>query len=450
MDRVIKLRKGLDIRIQGVAEKNLLSVPPSEVYAVKPIDFQGLTPKLSVRQDDPVKAGSPLFFDKYRPEILFTSPVSGRVKVVLRGERRKILEVQVEADGKQDYIDFGKGDPLKMGREEIIEKLLNSGVWPFIRQRPFDFVANPSDTPKAIFISLFDTAPMAPDYAFILKGQQKTFQIGLDVLTKLTEGKVHLGIHPERSDTSFVAALKNVEIHTFTGPHPAGNVGVQIHHIDPVNKGEIVWVVNPQDVLTIGRLFEEGRFDARRTVVLAGSEVKKTGYYQTMMGASVEPMVKNNVKEGILRYISGDVLTGKKIEPSGFIGFYDSLISVIPEGKYFEPFGWALPGFNKFSFSRSYFSWLRPRKTYRLDTNLHGGRRAFVLTGIYERVLPMDILVLHLLKAIITDDIDNMENLGIYEIVEEDIALCEFVDPSKTEMQKILRDGINALIKELG
>ncbi|MCD6200799.1 MAG: Na(+)-translocating NADH-quinone reductase subunit A [Bacteroidales bacterium] len=450
MNRVIKLRKGLDIRIQGVAEKNPVSAPPSETYALKPIDFHGLTPKLMVRPDDMVQAGSPLFFDKYRPDILFTSPVSGRVKAVLRGERRKILEVVVEVDGKQNFLEYRKGDPLQMKRAEIVETLLKSGVWPFIRQRPFDFVANPADTPKAVFISLFDTSPLAPDYSVILQGKEKTFQTGINVLKQLTDGKVHLGVHPEKSDRNFVNALINTEIHPFSGPHPAGNVGVHIHYIDPLNKGELVWVVNPQDVLIIGRLFEEGRFDARRVVVLAGSEVKKTGYFETMMGASVEPMVKDNVKEGALRYISGNVLTGKKMGPSGYIGFYDSLISVIPEGNYFELLGWALPGFDKFSFSRTFFSWLRPGKTYRLDTNLHGGHRPFVLTGEYEKVMPMDILVMQLFKAILTDDIDMMENLGLYEVVEEDIALCEFIDPSKTEMQRILRDGINTLVKELG
>ncbi len=450
MNKVIKLKKGLDIRMQGEAEKALVPVPEPGLFAVKPIDFQGLTPKLSVRPGDEVKAGSPLFFDKYRPDILFTSPVSGRVKNILRGERRKILEVIIEPDGKQEYMEFKKGDPLQMNKEDIIATLLKSGVWPFIRQRPFDFVADPSETPKSVFISLFDTAPLAPDYSFILKGKEKIFQTGINVLSQLTTGKVHLGIHPQKTDSSFTGALQNVEVHAFSGPHPAGNVGVHIHHIDPVYKGDRVWVVNPQDVLTIGRLFDEGRFDASRVVALAGSEVKKTGYYETMMGASVENMVKGNVQDGSLRYISGNVLTGKKIDPDGYIGFYDSLVTVIPEGNYYELFGWLLPGLGKFSFSRTFFSWMRPRKKYRLDTNLHGGHRPFIVTGFYEKVMPMDILVMQLLKAILTEDIDLMENLGLYEVVEEDIALCEYIDPSKTEMQGILRNGINSLIKELG
>jgi len=449
-NKVIKLKKGLDIRLRGEAEKILVQAPVPKLYAIKPYDIQGLTPKLSVKPGYEVKIGSPLFFDKYRPEILFTSPVSGRVKAIYRGERRRILEVVIIPDGKDEYLPFKKGYPLRMNREDIVDILLKSGVWPLIRQRPFDFVANPSDTPKAVFISLFDSSPLAPDYAFILKNQGKVFQTGLNALSILSGGKVHLGIHAEKSDKDFVIRLKNVEVHAFTGPHPAGNVGVQIHHIDPVNKGEVAWVVNPQDVLIIGRLFQEGKYDPQRIVALAGSEVKHPQYYETKMGASVTTMVKDNVTEGTLRFISGNVLTGKKIDSEGYLGFYDSLVTVIPEGNHYEFLGWALPGLNKFSFSRTFFSWLTRRRTYRLDTNMNGGRRAFVLTGTYEKVLPMDIYLLQLMKAILIEDIDLMENLGIYEVVEEDIALCEFIDTSKTEMQSVLRKGINTLIKELG
>jgi Na+-transporting NADH:ubiquinone oxidoreductase subunit A len=450
MDKVIKLKRGLDIHLQGEAEKKVVQAPEPESFALKPPDFHKLIPKLSVHEGDEVKAGTPLFFDKYRPDILFTSPVSGRVKTIFRGERRRILEVIVTPDGRQERLPFRKGDPLGMKREEIVENLLKSGVWPFIRQRPFDHVADPKDTPKAVFISLFDTSPLAPDYSFILKGEEKTFQTGVNALSMLAAGKVHLGAHPDRSDEAFVSALKNVEVHYFKGPHPAGNVGVQIHHVDPVNKGEVVWVVNPQDVLIIGRLFEEGVYDARRIVALAGSEVKEPQYYQTMVGACVAPLLGGNVKEGQLRYISGNVLTGTKIAKTGYLGFYDSLVSVIPEGNYAEFFGWLLPGFKKFSFSRTFFSWLTPNRKYRLDTNLHGGHRALVFSGLYEKVVPMDILVMQLLKAMIIEDIDLMENLGIYEVVEEDLALCEFIDPSKTEIQSILRNAINVLIKELG
>jgi Na+-transporting NADH:ubiquinone oxidoreductase subunit A len=451
MDKVIKLKRGLDIRLQGEAENRVVQASEPDSYALKPPDFHRLIPKLSVHEGDEVKVGSPLFFDKYRPDILFTSPVSGRVKTVFRGERRRILEVIVTPDGRQEKLAFRQGDPLSMKREEIVENLLKSGVWPFIRQRPFDLVADPKDTPKAVFISLFDTSPLAPDYSLILKEQEKTFQTGVHALSMLTDGKVHLGAHPGRSDQRFISALQNVEVHWFKGPHPAGNVGVQIHHIDPVNKGEVVWVVNPQDVLIIGRLFEKGEYDPQRIVALAGSEVKTPQYYQTSVGASVAPLLKENItEEGQVRCISGNVLTGTKIAKSGYLGFYDSLLTVIPEGNYSEFFGWLLPGFKKFSFSRTFFTWLTPKRKYRLDTNLHGGHRALVFSGLYERVLPMDILVMQLLKAMIIEDIDLMENLGIYEVVEEDLALCEFIDPSKTEIQSILRNAIDVLIKELG
>ena len=450
MDKVIKLKRGLDIRLQGEAEKKVVQAPEPESFALKPPDFHRLIPKLSVHEGDEVKAGMPLFFDKYRPDILFTSPVSGHVKMIFRGERRRILEVIVTPDGRQERISFRKGDPLGMKREEIVENLLKSGVWPFIRQRPFDHVADPKDTPKAVFISLFDTSPLAPDYSFILKEEEKTFQTGLHALSMLTTGKVHVGAHPDRSDKDFVSALQNVEVHWFKGPHPAGNVGVQIHHVDPLNKGEVVWVVNPQDVVIIGRLFEEGVYDPRRIIALAGSEVKEAQYYQTTVGASVAPLVSGNIQEGEVRYISGNVLTGTKIAETGYLGFYDSLVTVIPEGNYAEFFGWLLPGFGKFSFSRTFFSWLTPNRKYRLNTNLHGGHRALVFSGLYEKVVPMDILVMQLLKAMIIEDIDLMENLGIYEVVEEDLALCEFIDPSKTEIQSILRNAIDVLIKELG
>ncbi|NOY37660.1 MAG: Na(+)-translocating NADH-quinone reductase subunit A [Chlorobi bacterium] len=451
MSKVINLKRGLDIHLKGVAEKSLETAPASETYAVKPYDFPDLTPKLSVKPGEPVKTGTPLFYDKYRPEVVFTSPVSGTVKAVSRGERRRILEVVIDSDGKDEAVSFKKGDPKNLSGNEIKDILLKSGVWPFIRQRPFDLIANPEDTPKAIFISLFDTAPLAPDYAFILKDKNTLFQAGLDVLSKLTGGKpVHVGYHPEKSDASFVSGLTDVETHAFKGPHPAGNTGVQIHHIDPINKGEVVWVVNPQDILVIGRLFTEGVYNPERIVALAGSEVKSPKYYVTKIGASVKGILDGNLVGRNNRYISGNVLTGKKISREGYIGFYDSLVSVIPEGNKFELLGWALPGFGKFSFYRTFFSWLTPEKPYRLDTNLHGGRRAFVLTGQYEKVLPMDIYPMHLIKAILVDDIDMMENLGIYEVVEEDIALCEFIDVSKTEMQTILREGFRSLIKELG
>lgn len=449
MSDVIKLRKGLNIRLKGKPEQRFFPSDPASLHAVKPPDFYGLVPRLVVQPGDSVKAGTPLFFDKSNPDIVFVSPVSGKVNAVRRGERRAILEVVVEASGNQEYESFATGDPLTMGREQIINQLLKAGCWPFIRQRPYGIIANPADTPKSVFVSGFDTAPLAPDYTFVLKESQQEFQTGLNALSKLSPGGVYLNVPDPLPEDSFYRKIVNARITRFRGPHPAGNVGIQIHHLDPINKGDIVWYVNPQDVVILGRLFLTGRFDATRTVAVTGSEILKPGYYRTMLGASIKPLVEKNVQEGEKRYISGNVLTGSRIGQEGYIGFYDSQITVIPEGKHFEFLGWALPGWNKFSMSRSYFSWLQPGREYRIDTNLNGGRRAYVMTGQYEKVLPMDIYPVHLVKAIIIEDVDLMEKLGIYEVSEEDFALCEFVCTSKTEVQQIIRKGLDLIRKEM-
>ncbi len=452
MPKVIRIKKGLDIKLKGKPEKIIIQTDPSEFYAVKPPDFPGLSPlpKLSVEVGSEVKTGSPLFFDKKRPDILFTSPVSGKVMAVNRGERRRILEVVIESDNKNEAVTFQKGDPKTMNREAIVNNLMKSGVWPFIRQRPFHVIADPDDDPRAIFISGFDTAPLAPDLDFILNGEEASFQTGINALLQLTSGKIRIGVNAVFPTANVFANTEGVELHQFRGPHPAGNVGVQINHIDPVKKGEQVWTVNAQDVIVIGKLFEKGVFNPTRLVALTGSEVINPRYYRTKLGASVKPMLKDNVKEGNNRYISGNVLTGSKISKEGFIGFYDSQVTVIPEGDFYEFLGWALPGLKKFSASRTFFSFLLPNKRYTLHTNLQGGRRPFVLTGQYEKVLPMDIYPMQLLKAILVEDIDLMENLGIYEVAEEDFALCEYVCASKTEVQSILRSGFELMQKELG
>ncbi len=445
----VKLKKGLDIRLKGKAEKTLYPESPAAFYAVKPVDFPGLTPKLNVKAGDRVLAGSPLFHDKVRPEILFTSPVSGIVKEIVRGERRKLLEVIVEKQG-DEFIDFGKTSSEKLTREKIKESLLASGLWPAVRQRPYHVVANPKDTPKAIFISGFDTAPLAPDYNYIIDNSKAAlFQGGLNVLKKLTDGKLNLVLNGRGETSEELKKATGVEISYFSGPHPAGNVGVQIHHLDPLNKGEVVWFVNLQDVIAIGSLFEEGKYRHERIIALTGSEILNPGYHVMRSGASVSGVVKDNTKSGDLRFISGNVLTGTRIEPDGYLGYYDSQVTVIPEGKYFEFFGWMMPGLKKFSFSRSYSSGFMPGKDYRLDTNFHGGERAFVMTGQYERVVPMDIYPMQLLKAILAEDIDLMENLGIYEVAEEDFALCEYICPSKIEIQAIVRKGLDMMIKEM-
>jgi Na+-transporting NADH:ubiquinone oxidoreductase subunit A len=349
---------------------------------------------------------------------------------------------------KTSRLSFGIADPQKLSRKEIVEKLIKSGVWPCIRQRPFSVIADPDTTPKAIHIAAFDTAPLAPDYDFIVHGKGELFQTGLDALVKLTGGKVHLNIHAKSTTSKVFLNSKQVQINAFEGPHPSGNVSVHIANIDPINKGDIVWYLYPQDVLTIGRLFQQGVYDASIIIPLTGSEVEKPVYYKTYRGVSARSVTHENLKEGIVRIISGNVLTGDKILPNGYLGFYHNQLTVIPEGNYYEFVGWAAPGFGKYSFSRTFFSWISQSKKYRLDTNLHGGNRAFVMTGIYEQVMPLNILPMQLVKACMINDIDLMEGLGIYEVDEEDFALCEFIDTSKTEMQSIIREGLNVMRKE--
>lgn len=450
MSKIITLRKGLDINLQGMAQESLADAPQASEYALSPLDFEGVTPKLLVKVGDAVKAGTPLFFSKSNERVLFTSPVSGTVSAINRGEKRKVLSVVVTPDAVQSYDEFAKPDLRKASREEIVEQLLQSGLWPMIMQRPYGIIADPNDTPKNIFVSAFDSSPLAPDYNFVLRAEQKNLQTGIDALRKLTSGKVHLSVLAKAEGQ--IAVLQGGEMHTFAGKHPVGNVGVQIHHIAPVNKGEVVWTVNIQDLAIIGRLFNEGRVDMTRIVAVTGSEIKKPQYFRTIVGAKAESILRNNIKSQTkgdsVRIISGNVLTGTKIAADGFLGFYANSFTVIPEGDKYELLGWAMPRFNKFSVSRSYFSWICPKKAYNLDTNLNGGERPFVVTGLYEQYLPMDIYPMYLLKACLAGDIDKMENLGIYEVVEEDFALCEFVDPSKIEIQQIIRDGINLMIKE--
>ena len=448
MSTVYSIKKGLDIKLIGESEKNLVDLKAKR-FAVKPPDFIGCFPKMLVKEGDEVKAGTPLFFDKYRPELLFTAPVSGKVAMVHRGAKRRLLEVIIESDGKEAAEDFGKSDIAGLKKETIVEKLLKSGIWPMLRQRPYSVIANPKDEPKAIFIAAFDTAPLAPDFDLLVEGKGEAFQAGLIVLSKLTAGKVHLNIDAKKTASKVFLNAKNVKINSFSGPHPAGNVSVHVSRVDPINKGEVVWYVGPQEVITIGNLFLEGNYDSSRIIALAGSEVLAPKYYKTFVGASITNMVSGNVSDGTNRYISGNVLTGEKIEKDGFIGFYDNLITVIPEGDYFEFLGWALPGFGKFSVSGTFLSKLMPNRKYRLDTNLHGGHRAFVMTGKYEKVFPFDIYPMALLKAIMVEDIDLMENLGIYEIDEEDFALCEVIDTSKTQMQEIVRKGLDLMRTEM-
>lgn len=448
MSEVIKIKRGLDIRLQGKAETVFGHSESPDFFAIKPTDFHGLTPKLTVREGDEVKAGTVLFYDKYRTDVKFVSPVSGTIHAINRGERRKVLEVVVKNDKTDRHETFSAADPNALSRDEVVAKMLQGGVWPFIRQRPYDVVANPTDVPKAGFISAFDSAPLAPDSDFVTNGQEKYLQAGVDAMKKLC-GEVHIGLNAEAASKAFTA-LKGAQLHRFEGPHPAGNVGIQIHHVMPINKGDLIWVAQPQDLIIIGKLFIDGVYDASRIVAVTGSEINKPAYVRTKQGACIDVLLKNNVQGNNLRYISGNVLTGTQIPADGFLGFYHNQITVLPEGNHYEFMGWAAPGFGKYSVSRTFFSWLCGKTQYRLDTNMHGGERAIVVSGEYDRVLPMDILPEFLFKAIMAEDIDKMEQLGIYEIVEEDIALCEFVCTSKIDLQEIVRNGLSLMMKEVG
>ncbi|UQD56508.1 Na(+)-translocating NADH-quinone reductase subunit A [Flavobacterium sp. K5-23] len=449
MCEYIKIKRGLNIKLTGEATKSVLDMPIAEIFAIKPLDFIGLTPKLLIKKGDTVLAGTPLFYNKNNEAVTLCSPVSGEVVEILRGEKRVILEIKILADREIKYFPFHKSNPNDLNREEIVELLLKSGVWPFIRQRPYGIIANPCEIPKSIFISAFDSNPLAPDTNFIMSDSDTHFQTGLDALKKLTDGKIHLNVRDDPTPASIFANAKGVQLNKISGPHPAGNVGVQIHHIDPVNKGEAVWYINPQDVLIIGKLFKEGKFDATRVVALTGSQINAPKYYKTIVGTSIKNSIADGgLKKGENRIISGSILSGNQIPADGYLGFYDSQITVIPEGNEFEFMGWLKPGFNKFSISRTFFSWLSPNKKHDLNTNLHGEERPFVITGEYEKVFPMDIYPVHLLKSILIEDIDMMEKLGIYEVVEEDFALCEFVCTSKIKSQDIIRHGLDIVRKE--
>jgi Na+-transporting NADH:ubiquinone oxidoreductase subunit A len=450
-----KLKKGFDINLAGKPSTNIVDLK-AKLFAIKPAEFSGFTkPKVLVKEGDVVQAGDALYFDKDLPQVQFTASVSGKVTEVLRGEKRKLLEIRIEADDTIKYKDFGKNnisDILKLSREDVINKIAESGLWPSIIQRPFAVIAKPQDTPKAIFISGFESSPLAPDYSILLKGQEDNFTVGIELLKKLTPGKVNLSLHSEKEVDKAYKDAKGIEIHKFSGPHPVGNVGVQIHHIAPINKGDIVWTINPVAVAKIGKLFSEGIYDASKLIAVVGSEIKTPQYYKIFTGVNVASVLENNLKQNNVRVISGNVLTGTKIGETGYVGYYDNQVTVIPEGNDYIFFGSFIPSGDRLSFSRSLglFSFLNkfinPKKEYVCDSNIQGEHRNFVVTGEFEKVVPMDIYPVYLLKAILAEDFDGMEELGIYEVAEEDFALCEFIDVSKNDIQKIVRQGIDLML----
>ena len=451
MSRLVSIHKGLDIRLQGLAEKQLKILPNSRIICVSPLDFHGLNPKLLVKEGDSVKIGDPLFFDKTNEALHFVTPASGTVKSIIRGEKRKILQVLIETNENQEYKNGAAEDVSKLSSEELKTKMLACGLWPFIKQRPIDVIADQNQEPKAIFVSAFDSSPLAPDYNFILEGRQEDLQTGFNALCKLTKGKVHLNIDA-KNDSALFSNIKGVEINKFAGKHPAGNVGTQIHHIDPINKGEYIWTINIQDLVIIGNYFNTGKLNARRTIALSGSEVSAPQYYNVLIGTNLDGILKGKVKGNHVRFISGNVLTGDQKQQNDYLGYYHNQITVIPEGdnyKFFLTKGWLGLGFDKFSNSRLFPTFLLPKsKQFVLDTNTNGEERAFVVTGELERVFPFDIFPMQLVKAAMTKDIDGMENLGIYEVAPEDFALCEYVCTTKINIQDEIRKGLDIVAEE--
>ena len=446
MSNKIYLKKGLNIPISGEAVLETKKKIVPDVVAVKPTDFKGFSPRLLVKEGDNVLAGSPVLADKQNPDILLASPVSGTVKEIVRGEKRKLLAVLVKADGERLSVDFGAKNPSGLSSDEVKEALLKSGLWPSIVQRPYGIIANPAVTPKAVFVSAFSTAPLAADCEFAFKDDFDAIQAGITAMSRIA--KVHVCINGE---SSIFAKLSDATVHTVVAKkHPAGNVGVQISHLSPIKKGETVWTLNLASLASIGKLFKTGKLMLDRKVAVTGPAANEPAYYETLPGTPVKELAQIPATQEEIRFISGDVLSGENIGADGYLGFFDNQLTLLKEGRERELLGWANPlRFNQFSSSMAYFSWLLPKKKYNMDTNTHGGVRAFVCSDVYGKVLPMDIFPVYLIKACLAGDIDKMEQFGIYEVLPEDLALCEFVDPSKNDIQAIINDGIDLMLKEM-
>lgn len=448
MANVIKLRKGLDINLKGKAAKQKFSVKAAAQYALVPDDFVGMTPKVVVREGDKVKAGDALFVNKKQTDVKFASPVSGVVQAVVRGDRRKVLRVVVEADKDQQYVDFGQKQVASLDGDAVVKALLEAGLFGYINQLPYAVSTTPDQKPRAVFVSALRDMPLAGDFEYELQGNEEDFQTGLTALSKVAP--VYLGIGAKQTSKALTEA-KDVDVNVFDGPCPAGNVGVQVNNIAPVNKGEVVWTVDPTAVIFFGRLFRTGKVDLRRLVAVAGSEITKPEYAEVLVGQPIADLLEGRLAaKNHVRIINGNPLTGRKATMDDFVGGHTSEITVIPEGDNVdEMLGWILPRTNDFSVSRSYFSWLFGKnKEYALDARVKGGERHMIMSGEYDKVLPMDIYAEYLIKAIIAGDIDRMEQLGIYEVAPEDFAVAEFVDSSKLELQHIVRQGLDMLRKE--
>jgi len=444
-----QIRKGRDITIVGEALKETVDIALPKNVAVQPFDFRGLKLRLISKENDAVKVGSTILTDKINPDIKIVSPVSGKVVAINRGEKRSLLEVVIESDGKQEkeiFQLFSEDELKSVKREEVVKALLNGGLWPIIRQRPFSKIANPLDTPKSVFIHAMNTEPLAGDVDFILEGKEKEFQAGLDIINKLTEGDVHL-CYATGTKSKALHDAKNVKSHRFFGPHPAGNVSTHIHSVDPINKGDIVWWIEAQDVIRVADLFLKGTYPVQRVVALTGAGVKNRVYANVTIGSPISNLLQGSDLNGV-RCISGSILVGKTVSSSGYLSFYDSQVTVIPEGGNRELIGWLLPGANKYTFTKTFLSAFLPKKDMSLDSDTNGSPRAIVLNHLYDDLVPLDIMTYFLIRAVVSGDIEESEKLGILECDEEDFALCTFACPSKTDVGGIIREGLELIERE--
>lgn len=443
------IRKGKDIRLAGAAKKEIVSLALPGRVGVQPIDFRGIKPRLVVKEGDAVKVGSPIFTDKTEESVRVVSPVSGRIATIVRGEKRALLSIIIESDNKQDKEVFdivSSSNISNLSKDDIVKNLLNGGLWPVIRQRPFSKVANPKHSPKSIFVRGMSTDPLAPDVDFLLDGKKSEFQAGLDILSKLTKGGLHLCLH-EKSKAPALVDAKNVTIHRFNGSHPTGNVGTHIHYIDPIKKGDIVWYVEAVDVARIGELFLKGTYPAERIIAITGEGAKNKIYVKTIEGAPVSLISQGSTLAG-MRCISGSILSGKNVGAEGFVGFYDRQITILPEGGKREFLGWMDPGFKKYTFSHTFMSSFFPQKEASLTTDENGSHRAIVLNHVYDSLNTLDVLTYFLLKAILIGDIEEAEKLGILECDAEDFALCTFACPSKVDVAAIIKEGLDVVEQE--
>jgi Na+-transporting NADH:ubiquinone oxidoreductase subunit A len=448
MGKNVKIKRGMDIPLEGKPSTHIHAISSSTTFAIKPTDFKGLIPKLRIKQGEEVSVGDCLFTDKKNDKICFTSPVSGEVAEIVRGDRRAITAIKILADSSEyKFKEFDIQNYPSKNVDEIKAILLESGLWPFITQRPYGVIADTEVTPKSIHVSGFDSSPLAADLGVSLRGQESQLETGFKILNMLSEGGVYLNLHAKKDNTIY-QNIKDVKVSYFDGPHPSGLVGVQINNLDPINKGDIVWTIKPQHVAFIGKLFETGKLDFEQNIVIAGSEVKEPAYYTTRLGASVDSLMNDNYKSENVRVISGNVLTGTKIDKDGYLGFFDNQVTVIPEGNQYELLGWLFPSYARPTLSPSLPISKYLKKSFNVNTNPHGEPRAYVVTGQYEKVLPMDIMPQQLIKAVMAKDLELMENLGIYEVIEEDVALCEFVCTSKINVQQVLSEGLELMAEE--